>query len=400
MKKLIACFTIILVILIVSFKNINLKKNNSEPEIDEKESWIEETMKSMSLEEKIGQMLIVYDYSQKVDEELLNKLNEIKPGGFILFQNNFVSYEQTQKLISDINNTSTIPMFISIDQEGGRVQRLKKLSDQAITIFPSMYELGSTNDEKLSYEVGKAIGEELRVFNINMDFAPVLDIYSNPSNTVIGDRSFGQTAQTVSKMALPFSEGLKSTGIIPVYKHFPGHGDTLEDSHKTLPIINKTKEELMELELKPFINAIDNGAEIIMVGHLALPKITGDTTPASLSRKIVTDLLKEELGFEGVVTTDALNMGALTNEYTKEEIYINAINAGVDLLLMPDFDKETINIIANAIKNKTIWLEQINDSVAKILSLKYDCLLKKNTYTREYLNSFKHQEIVSKIKEQ
>ncbi len=397
---MIAYFTIILVILIVSFKNINLKKNNSEPEIDEKESWIEETMKSMSLEEKIGQMLIVYDYSQEVDEELLNKLNEIKPGGFILFQNNFVSYEQTQKLISDINTTSTIPMFISIDQEGGRVQRLKELSDQAITIFPSMYELGSTNDEKLSYEVGKAIGEELRVFNINMDFAPVLDIYSNPSNTVIGDRSFGQTAQTVSKMALPFSEGLKSTGIIPVYKHFPGHGDTLEDSHKTLPIINKTKEELMELELKPFIDAIDNGAEIIMVGHLALPKITGDTTPASLSRKIVTDLLKEELGFEGVVTTDALNMGALTNEYTKEEIYINAINAGVDLLLMPDFDKETINIIANAIKNETIWLEQINDSVSKILSLKYDYLLKENTYTREYLNSFKHQEIVSKIKEQ
>ena len=314
LKKFIAGLSILLIILIVYFRNINLKENNSEPEIDEKESWIEEKMKSMSLEEKIGQMLIVYDYSQEVDDELLNKLNEIKPGGFILFRKNFANYEQTQKLISDINSTSEIPMFISIDQEGGRVQRLKELDDQTITLFPSMYELGNTNDENLADEVGKVMGEELRVFNINMNFAPVLDIYSNPSNTVIGDRSFGRTAETVSKMALSFSEGLKSTGIIPVYKHFPGHGNTFEDSHDTLPIINKTKEELMELELKPFIDAIDNGAEVIMVGHLAVPKITGDTTPASLSRKIVTDLLKKELGFEGIVITDALNMGALTSK--------------------------------------------------------------------------------------
>ena len=399
MKKFIAGLSILLIILIVYFRNINLKENNSEPEIDEKESWIEEKMKSMSLEEKIGQMLIVYDYSQEVDDELLNKLNEIKPGGFILFRKNFANYEQTQKLISDINSTSEIPMFISIDQEGGRVQRLKELDDQTITLFPSMYELGNTNDENLADEVGKVMGEELRVFNINMNFAPVLDIYSNPSNTVIGDRSFGRTAETVSKMALSFSEGLKSTGIIPVYKHFPGHGNTFEDSHDTLPIINKTKEELMELELKPFIDAIDNGAEVIMVGHLAVPKITGDTTPASLSRKIVTDLLKKELGFEGIVITDALNMGALTSKYSEEEIYINAINAGVDLLLMPNFNKETINMLINAINNGTIKKEEIDDSVTKILSLKYDYLLKENTYTREYLNSLEHQEILSKIKE-
>lgn len=399
LKKFIAGLSILLIILIVYFRNINLKENNSEPEIDEKESWIEEKMKSMSLEEKIGQMLIVYDYSQEVDDELLNKLNEIKPGGFILFRKNFANYEQTQKLISDINSTSEIPMFISIDQEGGRVQRLKELDDQTITLFPSMYELGNTNDENLADEVGKVMGEELRVFNINMNFAPVLDIYSNPSNTVIGDRSFGRTAETVSKMALSFSEGLKSTGIIPVYKHFPGHGNTFEDSHDTLPIINKTKEELMELELKPFIDAIDNGAEVIMVGHLAVPKITGDTTPASLSRKIVTDLLKKELGFEGIVITDALNMGALTSKYSEEEIYINAINAGVDLLLMPNFNKETINMLINAINNGTIKIEEIDDSVTKILSLKYDYLLKENTYTIEYLNSLEHQEILSKIKE-
>ena len=183
------------------------------------------------------------------------------------------------------------------------------------------------------------------------------------------------------------------------YKHFPGHGDTLEDSHNTLPIINKTKEELMEMELKPFIEAIKNDAKIIMVSHLAIPKITNDNTPASLSKVIVTDLLKEELGFDGLVITDALNMKALTNEYTEEEIYMNAINAGVDILLMPDFDIETIDIIKNAILNQEISEERINESVKKILNLKYDLLEEENTYTKEYLGSIEHQEIISKIDE-
>ena len=328
---------------------------------------------------------------------LLNNLNTVKPGGFILFSDNIKSYEQTKKLIEDINNTSDIPMFISIDQEGGRVLRIKKLSDAKVTNIPSMYHLGLTKDTKLSYEVGKVVGEELRVFGINMNFAPVLDIYSNKENTVIGDRSFGTTSDLVSKMALSFAEGQESTGIISVYKHFPGHGNTSEDSHYTLPVITKTKEELMNLELKPFIEAIHNGADVIMIGHLAVPSITKDDTPASLSKEIITDLLKNELGYNGLVITDALNMDALTNEYTEEEIYVNAINAGVDILLMPDFDNETIEIITNAIANGTIAIEEIDNSVEKILELKYDKLFIENPYTKEYLGSTEHQEIISRI---
>lgn len=401
MKKLLSCLLIVLTILtlIVSATFVEEKEKTEPPEeeVNEKDLWVEEQLSEMTIEEKIGQMLIVSDTTTVLDEDLLNNLNTVKPGGFILFSDNIKSYEQTKKLIEDINSTSDIPMFISIDQEGGRVLRIKKLSDAKVTNIPSMYHLGLTKDTKLSYEVGKVVGEELRVFGINMNFAPVLDIYSNKENTVIGDRSFGTTSDLVSKMALSFAEGQESTGIISVYKHFPGHGNTSEDSHYTLPVITKTKEELMNLELKPFIEAINNGADVIMIGHLAVPSITKDDTPASLSKEIITDLLKNELGYNGLVITDALNMDALTNEYTEEEIYINAINAGVDILLMPDFDNETIEIITNAIANGTIAIEEIDNSVEKILELKYDKLFIENPYTKEYLGSTEHQEIISRI---
>ena len=367
MKKFLSCLLLVVSLLAIILSTTLLDDDKkyvidiSGEEVNAKDLWVEEKLSNMSVEEKIGQMLMVLDYSKEVDEELLDKLNTIKPGGFILFAENFESYEQTKKLIEDIKSTSDIPMFISIDQEGGRVQRLKELSDAEVTIIPPMYNLGLTNDVDLAYEVGQVVGEELRVFDINMNFAPVLDIYSNPENTVIGNRSFGTTSSLVSNMALSFAKGQESTGIISVYKHFPGHGDTLEDSHNTLPIITKTKEELMELELIPFIDAIENDADVIMVGHLAVPEITNDNTPASLSKEIVTGLLKEELGFDGLVITDALNMGALTKNYTEEEIYVNAINAGVDIFLMADFDTETVEIIKENIKNGTIKMEEIDD---------------------------------------
>ena len=397
MKNVLFCLLSVFVILTSCFTNLNLKLEETKEEMNKRNSWVEEQINNMSIEEKIGQMLIVTDSSTIADEDLLKKLETIKPGGFILFSANIESYEQTTKLIEDINSTADIPMFISIDQEGGRVARIKKLSDTEVTTIPAMYKLGLTKDEELAYEVGKVVGEELRALNINMDFAPVLDIYSNPENTVIGDRAFGSTAEIVSNMALSFSQGLESTGVISVYKHFPGHGDTYEDSHNTLPIITKTKEELMELELIPFKDAIENGADVIMVGHLAIPSITGNSKPASLSKEVITELLKKELGFNGIVITDALNMGALTKQYTEEEIYINAINAGIDILLMPEFDNETIEIILKEVEEGIIKVEEINDSVEKILELKYNKLFQENKYTKDYLGSLEHQEIISKI---
>lgn len=394
MKKIIISILLFLVFITGCGSN----KAEQNPEKDEVQELVENTMEDMTLEEKIGQMLMVFYRSSEATEELITILNDVKPGGFILFSENFKSFEQASKMITDVKSTSKIPMFISVDQEGGKVQRLKSLTDSKVTIIPSMNLLGKTNDSVLSYEVGRVVGEELRVFDVNMDFAPVLDIYSNLENTVIGDRAFGGDSDIVTKMGLSFAEGLKSTGVIPVYKHFPGHGDTKEDSHFTLPVITKTKEELMELELIPFIKAIDNGAEVIMIGHLAVPNITNDNTPASLSKEIITDLLKKELGFNGLVITDALNMGALINNYSQKEIYIKAINAGVDILLMASPSRDAVKIIKEAVEAGEVSVETINASVRKILTLKYEQIPSENKYDKTYLGSSEHEEVISRIK--
>ena len=392
MKRIISLF--IILFLLTSRKTFNITGDIKETK---KSIWVNDTISNMSLDEKIGQMLFVYDYSTSMNEELENKLTTVKPGGFILFSENIESYKQMTKLIADIKKTNDIPLFIGIDEEGGRVKRIKNLPDKKVTMIPAMYQLGLTKDTALAYDVGTVVGEELRAFGINLNFAPVLDIYSNKDNTVIGNRAFSSTASIVSTMALSYSKGLKSTSIIPVYKHFPGHGDTKEDSHYTLPVIYKTKEELLNLELIPFIDAIEDDAQIIMIGHLSLPEITNEDTPATLSKTIVTDLLKEELNYDGLIITDGLNMKALTNVYTEEEIYIKALQAGIDILLMPTFDINTINIIKNAISDSEISEEQINESVTKILELKYEYLFQENKYDESYIGSKKHQEIIDKI---
>ena len=230
-----------------------------------------------------------------------------------------------------------------------------------------------------------------------MDYAPVLDINSNSLNNVIGNRSFGTNADIVTKMGLNVSKGLNDEGIISVYKHFPGHGDTEVDPHEDLPVLNKTKEELYNNELKPFIEAINNNADVIMVGHFVVPSISKD--PSSLSKEVITDLLKEELGYKGLVITDALNMEALTKYYNDDEIAVKAINAGVDILLMPGTTSEVIMKIKTEINNGNITEERINESVRKILSLKYKYELDKNKklYDKNVLGSKEHLNIINEL---
>lgn len=381
--------------------NSNTENNDeNETEIDNIEKRVNDTLENMTLEEKIGQMMIVYYTSSTMDNTLKSALTDVKPGGFILFKDNITTYENTLKFIKDIKSTSDIPMFISIDQEGGNVQRLLSLSDKEVSNIPYMSEVGETNDTALAEEVGKVIAEELRVFGINMDFAPVIDVYSNKDNKVIGKRAFGSDSKLVSRMGIALAKGLLDNGVIPVYKHFPGHGNTAVDSHSALPIVDKTKEELLSLDLVPFKDAIESGAEVIMIGHLAVPKITGNDIPASLSKTLITDFLKGEMGYNGLVITDALNMGALTNYYSQEEIYVKAIEAGVDILLMPSSSRKALATIKEAVENGTIDEEQINESIRKILTLKYKYIVDDyNNYLPEsYLNSKEHQEIFNEIR--
>ena len=408
-KKLL--ITIIVIILLVGCTNKDKKERNEKEEknniIDtdsnqenELEKRIKTTMENMTLDEKIGQMIIVSYASSKVDNTLKNALTDVQPGGFILFGDNITTYENTLNFIKEVKSYVKIPMFISIDEEGGKIQRLLYLKDFSITDIPDMYDIGNMNDEELTYGVGKIIAEELRVFGINMDFAPVIDVYSNINNKVIGKRSFGMTKEIVSKHGLLLAKGLEDNGVIAVYKHFPGHGNTATDSHEDLPIVNKTKEELLESDLVPFIDAINNNANVIMIGHLAVPNITKDNTPASLSKELITDFLKKELNYDGLVITDALNMKALTNYYSDEEICGKAVEAGVDILLMPSSSRKCLKSVQDALKKGLITEERINESVEKILRLKYQKIEKNyNDYLGvEYLSSKEHKEIISKVK--
>lgn len=383
---------LILGIEILCLDSFKIKENYEVMVTINKEADILNVLNNMPLEEKIGQLLVISNNSNSFDENTKELLEKIKPGGFIMMGPNFSSYEDTKNYIKELKKHSKIPLIVSVDQEGGIVARLKYLTDTQPTNVPPMYDLGNTNNPDLAYQVGKVLAEDVRALGINVVYAPVIDVYSNPDNTVIGNRSFSNNPYMVSKMANALAKGLENNGVIATYKHFPGHGDTIIDSHDDLPLIEKTYNELQNLELIPFKKAIKNNAKIIMIGHLALPNVTGDNVPASLSKKVI-DILKNDLNYQGLIITDALNMGALTKYYSDSNICSLALNAGNDLLLMPN----DIIVCVNDIKNN-VSEDRINESVLKILKFKYKYLRKDNSLERKYLNSKKHQKIIEKIK--
>ena len=257
-----------------------------------KEQFLYNMLYNMSLKEKIGQMIMIdYRDTLEMNVELDDVLKKYSPGGFILFKSNIQNYNQTKKLLSDIKQSSDIPVMVSADQEGGRVQRLDERV--GFDTIPPMGEIGITMNEEEVFNLGKKMGEELKNIGVDMDMAPVLDVFSNPENRVIADRAFGTNSDIVKRLAMALSKGLQEEKIIPVGKHFPGHGDTIKDSHVDLPIITKDLEELKRLELVPFVEAIDKKIPGLMIGHLAVPKITGDNNPASLSKVMINDLLRK-----------------------------------------------------------------------------------------------------------
>lgn len=368
--------------------------NKKETKIETIDDKVDEQMSNMTLDEKIAQMLVIYYLSDNVDDTLKNVLETYNPGGFILMGDNYSTYDNTKKFVDDLKQYSKIPMIIATDEEGGNVQRLKLLTDVEPTDLPYMYDVGKTEDTSYAKDVAKVLAEELRTLGINVTFAPVADVWTNPDNEVIGERAFGTDSETVSTMAIAFNQGLEENGIMGCFKHFPGHGDTLVDSHKALPVVNKTYDDIKQVELIPFKNAIDNGAKMIMVGHIALPNITGDDTPASLSKKIVTDILKTDLKYDGLIITDALNMGALTDNYTDEEIVTMAVNAGVDLLLMPNETSQTIKYIRDNISE-----DRIDESVKKILLFKYKYLDNYEYTDKSVLGSKEHKSLIKNVDE-
>ena len=334
-----------------------------------KNKSIENFVNKMTLDEKIGQMIVAGFNGTDVNEELINLVNTNKVGGVILFKRNIETSEQLKKLNNNIDGLNKeIPLFISVDEEGGRVNRLPSDMEN----FPSAREVGLKIDKDYAYNNGKSIGESLKVTGFNMNYAPVLDIFSNPKNTVIGDRAFGSDVETVSTMGIATMKGIEEEGIISVIKHFPGHGDTSVDSHYGLPIVYKTLEELENFELIPFKKAIKEGCKAIMVSHILLDKIDKQN-PSSMSETVVTDILREQLGFDGVVITDDMEMGAITENFTVEDACVQSIIAGCDIVLIGSGNESiynTIQAIKVSILNGKITVERINESVVRIIKLK------------------------------
>ncbi|MBS1517457.1 MAG: glycoside hydrolase family 3 C-terminal domain-containing protein [Bacteroidetes bacterium] len=374
--------------------------NESEYYGSDKE-WVESRLASMTLREKIAQMIISYSngYLQDENSQEFGRLRLLtedeKIGGFIFFKGSSV---EECKLINRLQEFSETPLLMSADFERGTKMRLDDGS-----LFPNNMALGATRNADLAYQMGFQIAKECRAIGIHQNYAPVMDINNNPDNPIINVRSFGEDPGLVSELGSAMIKGLQDGGIIATAKHFPGHGDTDIDSHSDLPVLNFSRERLDNLELIPFKNAVTAGVRSVMIAHLSLPSVDDEPfLPASLSSKIIDGILIKEMGFKGLVVTDALNMAGVVKHFTAEEVALKCVNAGVDLILMPQGESKTISAIENAVNSGSISEERINESVRKILKAKSWLKLDQNKYTDPNnvpaaVNSEKEKQISSQI---
>lgn len=352
----------------------------------------------MTLDEKLGQLVIAGIDGHSLNQNTINLIKDYKVGGFILYNNNISSADQLLSLINSLKETNSdnpVPLFISVDQEGGNVDRMPG----GIKKFPSNQVIGQKNNSNLSYNIGNTLAFEIKSFGFNLNFAPVLDINSNPKNPVIGNRSFGSNAEVVSNLGVQTMKGIQSGDVIPVIKHFPGHGDTSVDSHKELPVINKDLNKLETSELIPFSNAIKNNADAVMIAHILLPQIDAKN-PASLSETIVTDILRHNLNFKGVVITDDITMGAIIKNYNLDDAAVKAINAGNDIVLVAhdyNYEIKVFNALKKAVKDNQITEDRIDESVYRILKLKNKYNLNNNTISSVNISTI-NQKISSVLK--
>jgi beta-N-acetylhexosaminidase len=382
MKNKIYLLLLLILILITGCKKENGKiedneKNNDgivqENPIDDEDKIdkIEEMIKNMTIEEKIGQLIIVGKEGLEINEDDIYQMEVNKVGGFIFFSRNIDNESQVLNMLNNLkenNSSNKIPLFLSIDEEGGRVSRLSKIYKK----LPTAKKLGEVNNKELSNEYGKILGLSLKEFGFNLDFAPVLDINSNPKNPVIGDRSFGNTVEKVVNNGLSVMEGIHSQGIISSVKHFPGHGDTSVDSHLDLPRIDKSLDELESLELVPFKEAINKNTDMIMVAHILFSQLD-DVYPASMSSDIINGLLRNKLNYNGVIVSDDMTMGAITKNYSMEEGAIRFLKSGGDIILVchgRDNPSIVIDAIKKGIDEGEISIDEIDKKLYRILTLK------------------------------
>lgn len=341
-----------------------------------KAETIENIMKDMTIEEKVGQLLMM-DFRKNADdtdmtvlsEQAAQQIADYHLGGVILFAENLDTLEQSQTLVNQMQTAADLQLFIGIDEEGGMVSRLDKSQIPHVSVPNAAQLQGDTAQAK---QAGVDIGTTLSKIGVNVDFAPVADVYTNPENTVIGERAYGTDANTVADMAVAFMQGLEAQGVKASAKHFPGHGDTATDSHDGMAISDHDLARLQEVEFVPFSRLVQEGIDFVMVGHITMPQVTDDGLPASLSAQAIA-LLREEIGFDGIVITDAMNMGAIVSYYPDGQAAVQAVQAGVDIVLMPADLEAAYLALLDAVGTGEISQTRLDESVRRILEVKYDC---------------------------
>lgn len=339
---------------------------------EEKPSLVDETLAGMTLHEKVCQMMFVTpeeltgeDGVTVAGDATRQALENYPVGGIVYFAKNLESQDQVKEMIDNSQKYSSIGLFVATDEEGGVVNRL--MDTVGTTYIGSMYYYKDDGDET-AYENAYTIANDMSALGFNLDFAPVADVWSNPDNTVIGERAYSddyaQAAELVGNAVKGFNDG----GVMCTLKHFPGHGDTAEDSHYSSAYVHRTKEEIMADEMQSFRSGIEAGAEFVMVGHLIVPDI--DEVPATLSYKIATGILRDELKFEGVAITDSFEMESIADNYSVDDAVVMSVKAGMDMILQPKDMASAVNSIEQAVADGELSEDRIDESVRRILTLK------------------------------
>lgn len=340
------------------------------------DKMLDEMIAQMPLEDKVAGLFIVTPEAltgqanvTKAGDGTKTALEEHAVGGVVYSKSNISSADQVKEMIDSTASYSKYPLFFAVDEEGGDIARVQ--AGLKLDKTPTAFELGKADDQEAVYTTYTGIGSYLKEYGFNLDFAPVADTLTNIENATIGSRAFSSESDVVSKMVPQAVRGLQEAGVSACLKHWPGQGDVDTDTHEGVAITEKTKEEMSQLEFEPFRAGIEAGVDMIMVGHVAAPEITGDNTPCSLSKEVITEILRDELKYDGIIITDALDMKAVSEYYGADEAAIKALKAGCDMILMPEDFILAFDGVVEAVKEGTISEERINDCLKRVYRVKY-----------------------------
>ena len=355
------------------------------------EDMMMQKMKTMTLREKVGQLFMIrpdalegrfgpaelednsITGTTRVSDEMRETYAQYPCGGFALFRKNILSPSQLHLFTEKLHGLNALAPMLGIDEEGGRIARIANHpTNFGVKKFPPMGQIAASGDDTAAFEAGLTIGQYLKAYGLDIDFAPVADVNTNPRNPVIGDRAFGDDPEVAAGMVQAVIRGLHEGGTASCIKHFPGHGDTATDTHTGYAETKKTWEEISACEMVPFRAGIAAGTDFVMTAHIAAPSVTGTDEPSTMSYTVLTEKLRGELGFEGLVITDALSMGAIREKYSSSEACIRCIQAGVDILLMPYDYFEAFDGVVKAVESGMIPESRIDESVYRILKFKME----------------------------